>query len=165
MTPTYFQELYDYNFWNNQRLRESVSALSAEQITQPNSYSRGPILNQCFHVMGVEWWWTHFLRTGELAFLDADDFPTWESVDEKWVEIEAYVRSYLAELTAADLQRMVKPDFWDDDEPVAVYQALTQVAFHSADHRSQILTQVHLLGGGTFEQDFLIYLDERGETV
>ena len=71
-------------------------------------------------------------------------------------------RAYLEELAAADLRREVKPGFWDEDEaPMTVYQALTQGAFHSADHRSQILAQVDALGGKTVGQDFLDYLGER----
>ena len=163
MSPGYFRELYDYSFWNNHRVWHCVTALGDDQITQPNSYSQGPILAQCFHVMAVEWWWVHFLREGRLDFLDGDEYPTRDAVRQKWEETETYVREYLETLTEAEMQRTVKPDFWGEDEAsVTVSQALTQVAFHSADHRSQILVQVDALGGETVAQDFLQYLDERG---
>ena len=162
MSPAYFHELYDYNFWNNRRVWNCVAALGDAQITRANPYSQGAILAQAVHVLAVEWWWIHFLREGKLDFLDGDDYPTPDAVREKWDETEAYVRAYLDELTDADLQRTVKPGFWDEDEAsVTVAQALTQVAFHSADHRSQILVQVDALGGETVAQDFLDYLDER----
>ncbi len=162
MTPAYFHELYDYNFWNNRRVWNCVTALSHEQITQPNAYSQGAILTQCFHVMSVEWWWIRFLREGTLDFLGPEAYLKPADVRQKWDETESYVRVYLEELAADDLQREVKPDFWDEDEAsVKVYQALTQVAFHSADHRSQILAQVDALGGETVGQDFLDYLEER----
>ncbi len=139
-----------------------MAALRDEQITQSNAYSQGAILAQCFHVMAVEWWWIHFLREGTLNFLEADDYTTPDAIRTKWDETEAYVRAYLDELTADDLQRTAKPDFWgEDDTRVRVYQALTQVAFHSADHRSQILAQVSALGGETVSQDFLDYLEEQ----
>ena len=62
-------------------------------------------------------------------------------------------------LTLEELQRTVRSLFWKDDQaPIKVYQALTQVVLHSADHRTQLLTHIRRLGGPTVEQDFLGYL-------
>ncbi len=92
MTPAYFRELYDYNFWNDRRIWRCVTALSDEQITQPIAYSQGAVLAQCFHVMAVEWWWIHFLHEATLDFLNPEAYPAPANVCQKWDETETYAR-------------------------------------------------------------------------
>jgi len=61
MTPTYFQELYDFNYWNNHRVWECLLTLSDEQMTQAVDESDWSLLTHCFHIIGVEEWWVRFL--------------------------------------------------------------------------------------------------------
>jgi uncharacterized damage-inducible protein DinB len=109
--------------------------------------------------MGVEFWWFRFLRTGNVEFLDSDDYPTRAAVRARWDTIEQEVTRYLASVTPDDLTRLVKPAVWDaDDPPVQAWQAMFQVANHSTDHRAQTLASIHLLGGSMVQQDYLDYI-------
>ncbi|NDJ75429.1 MAG: hypothetical protein GYB65_04145, partial [Chloroflexi bacterium] len=78
----------------------------------------------------------------------------------RWDAVEREVRAYIDALTSEELQRPVKPSFWDPDErPIMVREALVQVANHSTDHRAQIMAMLHTqFGAPTVEQDFLSYL-------
>ncbi|MEZ4863318.1 MAG: DinB family protein [Caldilineaceae bacterium] len=159
MTPAYFQELYDFNYWNNHRVWQCLLPLTEAQVQQPTSEEEWSIFVHCLHIIGVEEWWVHFLQTGELHFLEWDAFPDLASLHTQWDATEAMVRAYVAALTPDELQREVRPSFWEVEQgPIKVYQALTQVALHSGDHRAQILTHIRNLGGATVEQDFLGYL-------
>ncbi|MBC8160894.1 MAG: DinB family protein [Roseiflexaceae bacterium] len=161
MDTAYFCDLYRYTYWANRKVWACVEQLNDEQFTQELDYSIGALRNQCIHTMGVESWWITFLATGTLQFLSFDDYPTRASVRAKWDEIERYVLGYLDSLTPDQLQREVHPDFWEDDPPIKLWQALLQVANHSTDHRAQILAGLHRLGGPTVGQDYLDYLDEQ----
>ncbi|MEO1287780.1 MAG: DinB family protein [Chloroflexota bacterium] len=69
---------------------------------------------------------------------------------------------YVFSLTDDELQRKVKPSFWDDDDPpITVAQALTQVINHSTDHRAQTMAVLHTMGYDGVGQDFLSYLHEK----
>ncbi len=164
MNKAYFIQLYDYTFWADYKLLECVMALTEEQYRQPIDFSIGPVFAHTVHIMAVEHWWLHFLKTGEIHFYDDDVFmlPR-EAVREKWQqEVEPEVFAYLDSLTPAELRRTVKPPFWSEDEPpVTVWQALIQVANHSTDHRAQAMAMMHTrYGAPTFGQDFLTYLEE-----
>lgn len=160
-----FVTLYDYVFWADRRFFDRVMALSEEQYRQHIEFSQGAISEHLVHLIGVQHWWFHFLRTGELDFFDdaVFDLPR-EELREKQAEVERAVRAYLDTLTPEELQRRVKPDFWDDDRaPITVWQALLQVANHSTDHRAQAMAMMHTqFGAPTMEQDFLDYLAEMG---
>ena len=69
------------------------------------------------------------------------------------------IRAYLDHLTPEELAREVRPEFWPRGRrPIKVYQAITQVTFHSTDHRAQMLAGLHRLGAPTVGQDLLDYL-------
>ena len=159
MNRDYFVQLYDFTDWANRRVWECASQLSDEDFSKDLDYSVGAIRIQMIHTLAVEHGWVHFLNTGELDFFKLEQFPTRESIRTKWDEVSAANQTYVATLTDEELQRKVHPDFWEADEPaITVAEALTQVAFHSMDHRSQMLAMLHKLGAPTVGQDFLSYL-------
>jgi uncharacterized damage-inducible protein DinB len=163
MDQAFFVQLYDYNFWADRKFFECVLALTEEQYRQNHDFSAGPISAHAAHIMAVEYWWIHFLNTGELDFRhDGADQISRDDLRREWDRVEAQARAYVDRLTPDELARTVKPSFWGEDEaPVTVAQALFQVINHSMDHRTQALTLIHTrLDGPTFEQDFLNYLEE-----
>lgn len=159
MDATSFRDLYAYTFWADRQMWACVEQVSDAQFTQDLGYSRGALREQCLHLMGVEFWWPHFLRTGELRLLDEADYPTRATIRARWDEIEREVTAYVAALTPHELERDVRPDVWDaEDAPIKLWQALLQVANHSTDHRAQVLAGLKTLGAPTFEQDYLNYI-------
>jgi len=162
MNRDHFVELYDYTDWANRRVWNCVMQLSQEDFEKHLTFSIGAIHIQCAHTMGVEYWWLGFLRTGELNFITDEELEQYkdrELLRKRWNEVTETNKAYVASLTDAELQRLVKPSFWDENEqPISVAQALTQVANHSTDHRAQIMAMLHVLGGEGVGQDFLEYL-------
>lgn len=161
MDKAYFQELYDYNYWGHHQVWQCLMQLSEAQFRQVLAYSIGSLYTHCVHVISVEYWWFRFLKEGDLVFIDDDPLKTRRDIRAKWNEVEAYVRAYLDTLDEAELKREVLPPFWEDKQPVRVWQAILQVANHGTDHRSQMLAGLHKLGGPTIEQDYLNYIFEK----
>ena len=165
MNKEHFIELYGYTDWANRQVWGCVMQLSQDDFEKPLTFSVGSILDQCVHTMAVEYWWLNFLKTGKLDFIsegDVDTFKDRVALRKKWDEVTTANKAYVASLTDEELTRKVKPEFWDDDQqPITVAQALTQVANHSTDHRSQIMAMLHTLGGEGVEQDFLWYLHQK----
>jgi uncharacterized damage-inducible protein DinB len=162
MEPNVFTSLYTYNQWANRRVWDCVMQLTDDQFDQDIDYSIGSIHTQVAHTMGVEHWWFQFLRTGELHFVSESDCETRASVRAKWDETEVLIRDYATALTPDELVRLVRPPFWNDDQPpIPVYEALFQIAHHSTDHRAQTLAALHRVGGPTTPQDFLFFHFDR----
>ncbi len=151
-----FRQMYQYDAWANRRVWACVASLTDEQYSRELDYSVGSIRTQVLHTMAVQSWWVHFLATGEIRYLDHDDYPTRDTVLPGWERVEAATTAYLVDLIDDDLTRMVRPAHWGEAEPaVAVWQALFQVINHSTDHRAQTLAGIHQLGGTTAAQDYL----------
>jgi uncharacterized damage-inducible protein DinB len=161
MEPSLWQELYDYNFWANRRVWESIMALDEAFFDKPLGGDRRSIRIQCIHILEVEYWWVHFLHTGVVEFLDDEVLLTRADVRAAWDDVEVKVKGWVAQMTPASLERTVRPDFWKDPWSVKAWQGLMQVLVHSTDHRAQLLDAVRELGGPTDEQDYLTYLHER----
>ncbi|MEM8533983.1 MAG: DinB family protein [Chloroflexota bacterium] len=157
MDPSYFQELYRYNFWANRQVWACITHITDDQFIQKLDYPDDMLKNQCFHTMAVESWWFRFLKEGVVVFLDSANYPDRAAIRTQWDAVEAYVETYFNNITPNELTREVKPDFWEQRPSVHVWQALLQVAHHSTDHRAQMLAGLHALGAPTIEQDYLGY--------
>lgn len=152
------RDLYAYNAWANRQVWDCLASLTDEQFSQPLDYSVGSLRTQALHTLGVQSWWIHYLRTGEIVFLDDDAFTDRASIRARWDEVDTETADYLAGITDADLGRLVRPAHWGDARPpVTVWQALFQVLNHSTDHRAQTLAGIFQLGGETIAQDYLLF--------
>ncbi len=159
MNAIYFIELYQYNLWNNRRVWECLMALEEQQVHQTLAADEWTLFQHCLHIIAVEDWWIRFLQTGEVHFIKRAPLRTRADLRRQWDQTEEMVTAYIATLSVEELRRLVRPPFWDDDQQaIHVDEALTQVLFHSADHRSQMLSHIRTLGGPTVEQDYLQYL-------
>lgn len=162
MYKKHFIELYNYNYWANQRVWDCALTTSEEDYFKHVDFSVGSVYTQLFHTMTVESWWIGFLSTGEAKFLTDEDFETYKDRDklhQKWDAINTQNITYIQALTDDELQRAVKVHWWEDSDPsITVAQALTQVANHSTDHRAQTMAVLHMLGYDGIGQDFLSYL-------
>ena len=159
----HFRELFAYNAWANRRVWSCIERLSDDQFTQPLDYSVGSLRTQVLHTLGVQSWWVHFLRTGEVVFLDHDAFPDRAAIRTRWDTEDRAVMALLDGLTDDDLAREVNPTHWQEKgrPPSRIDQALTQIINHSTDHRAQTLAGIHALGGETVAQDYIVYVWER----
>lgn len=161
MDKAYFVQLYDYNAWANRKVWDCIAQLTEEQFNQELGYSVGSIWRQMFHMMAVESWWFHFLATGEVVVPEWQQFTTRAAIQAEWEKAQAQARRYLETLTAEELQRQVKPPFWEDASAIYVSEALAHIVNHSTDHRAQVLAGLHQLEAPTVAQDYLFYLFEK----
>ncbi len=165
MDKIFFRTLFEYTFWTDRQVWDCILTLTDEQFDEPLDYSIGSIRNHCAHMMSVEYWWLYFLEHGELPDFNAlqvyfDKATPRSVIRERWDEVEKGVLAYIDTLTPEELQREVKPPFWDDGKrPVRAWEGLLQVAYHSTDHRAQILAGLHRLGAKTIGQDYLNFKD------
>ncbi len=159
MDKDFFIELFDYNFWTHQKVWDCVLQLTDAQFEAELDYSIGSIQKQCVHTMSTELMWFSVFLTGKAVLPGLGDSPTRDAIQDCWDEVEDKVKAYLKVLTPAELERRVKPRFWDHTRPsIRVRQAMMQVLNHSTDHRAQILAGLYHLGVPTVEQDLLNYL-------
>src|ERR1700674_1261392 len=112
MTVKDLEALYDYSYWANKKLFEVIGRLTPEQFTAPVAGSYGSVRNTMVHILSAEWGWLD--RCGGSPrgpALVASDYPTLASLLDRWQQVEASVRMFLADLRDQDLDRVVEFPF------------------------------------------------------
>lgn len=160
MNTDILRALYDYHYYARDLVWGCVMKLDDEQYRRKSGYSLGSIHELSVHLIAAEAVWLARLKgTSPSAMLNAGDYPTRETVIDKWRSVEAEFRAYLATLTDADLTRDVNyQSIAGKAYHNPVWATLMQVINHGTDHRAQILMMIHQLGGETLEPDLIFYV-------
>jgi uncharacterized damage-inducible protein DinB len=163
MTVQDLEALYDYSYWANRRLLQVLSQLTPDEYTRPVAGSYGSIRNTLVHVLSAEWGWLD--RCGghpRGPKLNADDFPTLESLTTAWTRVEGYVREFLSSLGDADLGRDVQysPD-GVAKRSMAIGDLLQHSVIHAVHHRGQVALLLRLLGYTPGNFDIIFYKAEK----
>jgi uncharacterized damage-inducible protein DinB len=149
------QALFGFNQTMNERLWTIIMEhLTDAQFTQVDGYSRGSIRNQLVHMANAQHYWLRgLLNIADLPELDPEDYPARAIARSICQKADQECLNSVCSLSQADLERM--PDGWS----LPVWVGMLQLAQHSTDHRAQILRALHNLGAPTFEQNFVIYME------
>lgn len=102
------EELYDYCYWTNGRFFEVVGRLTPEEFAQPVAGSYGSVRDTLVHMLSAEWGWLERCggpKRGPALF--AADYQSFSAVEDRWRDVEAWVRAFLANLSKEDLGRRI----------------------------------------------------------
>ena len=163
MRVTDLLELFDYSYWANARLFPVLSRLTDEEFTREVVGGYGSIRNTLVHMMSAESGWLD--RCGgppRGERLNPADFPTVESVIQRWAVYEAQMRRFLASLTDDDLNRSIVYTI----PPLGlsgtgrVGDLLHHAVNHNIHHRGQVSLLVRALGHVPGNVDILFYHSE-----
>ena len=161
MRVTDLEQVYDYNYWANRKLFSVISQLTPEQFTGEVAGSYGSVRNTLVHIMSAEWGWLERCggpKRGEK--LEADDFPTLDSVVQTWNRVEGLMRGFLSELKDEDLPRNMEFTLGGPTYSLPLGDLLHHAAIHAVHHRGQVAVLLRTLGYAPGNFDFLFYLDE-----
>jgi len=162
MTVADLRRRFEYSYWANRKLFAVVAQLTPEELTRNVAGSYGSVRNTLVHTLSAEWGW--IARCGGPArgpALKADDYPTFESIIEKWLTVEGYVDDFLISLTDADLQRIIEYDFGTGPKSAPMSELLEHAANHGVHHRGQIALLLRMLGRVPGNVDLLFYDTEQ----
>src|SRR5690242_12010802 len=104
----YIRTIWDYNYWGHYKILDSLATVSAEDFAKPVPYSIGSLNEQIVHVMWAEALWMSRIKGQPRVEFGASNYPTLDSVREKWTSIESDWRNFVANLTESDLDRKVE---------------------------------------------------------
>jgi len=166
MTVKDLEVLYDYGYWANNKLFQLLSQLTVEQFVQPVAGSYGSIRNTMVHALSAEWGWLDRCGGPERGpRLNADDFPTVESLREAWEKVEEYVRGFLSALRDEDLSRDIEFTIGTSDKrTVQLGHLMQHAAAHGVHHRGQVMLLLRVLGYEPGNIDMLVYYAKRRES-
>jgi uncharacterized damage-inducible protein DinB len=163
VTVNDLETLFDYGYWANRKLFQTMSELTPERFTQPVADNHGSIRNTMVHMLSAEWGWLDRCGGPERgAPLDPADFPTAATVVDTWKKVEASMREFLSSLRDDDLARNVEFAIGGTEKRIMpVGELLQHAANHGVHHRGQVSLRLRMLGYNPDNFDLLLYCAEK----
>jgi uncharacterized damage-inducible protein DinB len=154
-----FKTFIEYHIDMSRRVWDSIDQITEEQFLADDAYSRGSIRNLMVHLANTDSNWLAGLKNipeGEdPPKRQYEDYPNRASVHAFWDTATKDLADYTEMLTEAEL----------GENPMDIsnprWQVLLHMINHGTDHRSTVLQRLHEFGAPTFDQDFIIWLDNR----
>jgi uncharacterized damage-inducible protein DinB len=141
--------LFDYNYWARHRLFGVLETLSQEQFVKDLGSSHGGIQGTLVHSMGAEdIWLKRWKGESPTSFYSAKDFPTFESVSNRWEMVEMQMMGFCHMLkTDGDLLKTIAyKDLKGNAYSAPLWQLMQHLVNHSTYHRGQVVTMLRQLG-------------------
>src|SRR5512142_446830 len=131
--------IFEYNYWANGRILAAASRVSHEQLVTPAAFPYGNLLATLVHILDAEYGWRILLARGEeTPDLTEKDFPTLQSLIDRWRYEEGRMREYIASLSDEDLQGVVRYVNKQGIHRERIrWQGLYHVVNHGTQHRSE----------------------------
>jgi uncharacterized damage-inducible protein DinB len=170
MTRDDIQLLFEYDRWANNRVLNTLSALSAEQFTRDLGGAFRSVRDTVVHIIGGEWIWLEYwkdpphssallaeLRKRRDALFSPDAFPNLAAVQSKWLEVEKQQAEFVNRASNESLEKMLP----FRTTQVRLAQLMQHLANHSTYHRGQIALMMRQLDAEPPATDFHVFLVER----
>jgi uncharacterized damage-inducible protein DinB len=148
MTLTDLRELYAYNAWANEEVRQSIRGLGPEIFSKDLSASYRSIRGTVAHLASAEWiWLERWKGTSPGQMLPEEEFATVELASSRWSKIDHDLSDFMSTLMESDLETTF---FFTTTEgkrlSSILWQSLQHLVNHSTYHRGQIATLLRQVG-------------------
>lgn len=161
MNAEYCRTLADYHYWANERMMAVVDSLTPEQYAQDLGNSFGSIQATLAHMMMAERVWLNRMLGESEPLPGPEDVPTQAAARARWAVLERLVRTFVADLTDAALDREVLCKFRNGTEAIhSVREILPHLFNHGTYHRGQVTTMLRQLGATPASTDLIVYYRE-----
>lgn len=156
------EELLSYNTWANRQMLDAVSRLDAAQFSRELGGSYPSIQATLTHMMWAEWLWLERWQDhSPKELFEPSEFPSVESVKERWQAVQAGQRAFLASLADDRLRRVGRytnrrGETWQ----YVLWRQMQHLFNHSTYHRGQVTNMLRMLGAQPVATDYLVYWDE-----
>ncbi|HEX2696900.1 MAG TPA: DinB family protein [Anaerolineales bacterium] len=154
--------IFEYNYWANKRILDTSGKVTEAQFLAPANFPYGGLRGTLVHILDAEQGWLLFLRNNDWSApdLNAEDFPTLDSIRERWAKEEKGFRAHLATLSDADMN--VHREY---DTPSGAHRdriqwhCLLHIVNHGTQHRSEAAAILTDLGQSPGDLDFTVFLN------
>jgi uncharacterized damage-inducible protein DinB len=155
--------LIEHLWWTNRRLLHAASRLPAGAWDEEHVTTRS-LRATLVHELDVEWSWRLALEGrpeadwGEAQELKAEDFPTVESLRERWATESAALRDWVDSLSDADLAEPAQPGL--SSRALPRWMFVQHLVSHGAQQAADAATLLTAAGVSPGDIGFLEYVGE-----
>lgn len=153
-------ELFDYNYWANERITAATAKISAADFVRSSGLSYGGVRGTLTHLIAAERGWLTRFKAGSNPEkpLSEEQFPDLKSLLACWQPVEASMRSYLKGLTDRDLDSVLEYRSLSGKQFKGVlWKLLVHVVNHGTQHRAEAADRLTALGASPGDIDYVVY--------
>jgi uncharacterized damage-inducible protein DinB len=159
-------DLYNYTCWSRDRLFAMAENLTPDQFDQETRFPFRTVKETLVHMMSAEYAYRMRCMQQPHSTLKKQDFADLAAVRSYWQQEEALMRTYLSEVSEAELSEKVRYKAPSGDEFVrGRLPMIKQLFFHSAQHRSEVAQMLTEFDQSPGNLDYTIYCDSIGKAV
>src|SRR3972149_3417860 len=158
MLKEYLSNLYDFTCWGRDRMLDTAEALTPEQFDQETRFPIHTVKETLVHTLSAEIAYRKRCIGEPTSLVEKSAFPDLDSIRMVWREEENLMRLYLATLDDKALGETVKYRTARGDEFERVrLDLVTQLFFHSTQHRAEIAQMLTEFGHSPGNIDYTVY--------
>ncbi|MEW6400873.1 MAG: DinB family protein [Chloroflexota bacterium] len=154
--------LYEYNYWATGQILAAAAKVTEEQFLAPGDFPFGGLRGTLVHIIDAEYGWRWlFERNAFTDDLKADEFPTFQSVQERAGAEEQAMRAYLAALKDEDMESHVRytTDTGIERDRI-LWHCLVHMVNHGTQHRSEAAALLTRCGQSPGDLDVTVFLNQ-----
>ncbi len=142
-------DAFEYVVWGDGQCVEVARSVPADGFDRELSISFGSVHKVLVHMMVTQIvWLSRWQGVSPNRFPDHTDFPTLDSVEQRWPVVHSQLREFVAAQTPATL---ASPLSFKNSQGTPASFPLGQLMLHAADHatyhRGQLNSMAKLAGG------------------
>ena len=127
--------LYQYNQWANGRILSAAANVTPEQFVAEATFPHGGLRSTLTHTLFAEWIWRNRWEGNSPAFrLKPEEFPTVESLHERWMQEEKLLMQFVETLSD---EQLVNTFHYKNTKGMALEQVLWKAMAHVVNHGTQ----------------------------
>lgn len=159
MLKEYVITMYDFTCWGRDRIFEQAAKLTPEQFDEQTRFPIHTVKETLVHTMSAEQIYRQRLMAQPRTEVEKEDFTDLAAIRDYWKAEEAQMRNYLAGMSDETWLEKFRytTSRGDEFERVRLHM-VTQLFFHSMQHRSELAQMVTEFGFSPGDIDFTLYL-------
>ncbi len=159
MLKEYVITMYDFACWGRDRICEQAEKLTPEQFDQETRFPIHTVKETLVHTMSAEQIYRQRLMGQPRTEVEKEAFADLAAIRDYWKAEEARMRDYLANVSDETWMEKFRytTSRGDEFERVRLHM-ITQLFFHSMQHRSELAQMVTEFGFSPGDIDFTLFL-------
>lgn len=154
--------LYKYNQWANGKILGAAANVNSEQFLADAAFPHGGLRSTLVHTLFAQWiWHTRWEGNSPTFRLKPEEFPTFESLRERWTAEEKSLMEFVDTLTDEKLNTVIpyKNTRGIPFEQV-LWKMMAHVVNHGTQHRAEAAAMLTEYGCSPGDVDMIYFFDE-----
>lgn len=154
--------LYKYNQWSTAKILNTASGVTEEQFLAPAPFPHGGLRGTLVHALFAEWIWRNrWEGTSPTHRLQAEDFPTFESLRARWLEEEKLLLAFVGGVTDERLNATFDYTSTEGKPHTRIlWQTMAHLVNHGTQHKTEAAAILTGYGRSPGDIDLIYYVSE-----